>query len=126
MNTTPQTVYIIYDGDCPFCSNCAKALRIKETIGSLKLINAREENIQSLLNGQQFDLNEGMLVIMEGKYYHGAQAAYILSLLSTRVGLFNKLNFLLFHKLFLARMLYPVFRGIRNVILKFKGISPIE
>lgn len=101
-------------------------MRIKDAVGSLKLVNAREENIQPLLNGQHFDLNEGMLAIINGKYYHGAQAAHILSLLSTRVGIFNKLNFILFHKLFLARMLYPVFRMIRNVILKLKGVPPIE
>ncbi len=126
MSIESNTVYIIYDGDCPFCSHCAKALRIKQSIGALKLINARIEDYQPLLAGQKFDLNEGMLLIIEGRYYHAADAAHMLALISTPSDSFNKINFLLFHRLFLAKLFYPLFRWIRNLLLKIKRIKPLS
>jgi predicted DCC family thiol-disulfide oxidoreductase YuxK len=120
-----DSVYIIYDGDCPFCSHCAKALKIKKAIGELHLINARNEDYQAFVGDQKFDLNAGMLVILNGKFYHGAEAAHLLALISTPSDLFNRLNFLFFHKLYLAKFFYPIFRFLRNLLLKIRGIRPI-
>lgn len=37
-----ETLYLIYDGDCIFCRNSAKAIKIKKLIGKIELVNARE------------------------------------------------------------------------------------
>lgn len=121
MSNESKTLYIIYDGECPFCAKCAKALRIKKVISNVTLLNARSDPYQHLLNNQSFDLNEGMLVILDGEYYYGPKAAQILALISTPSDAFNKMNYLLFHKLFFARIFYPLFKLLRYISLKSKG-----
>ena len=34
--------WLLYDGECPFCSACVKLVRIRENVGKLRLVNARD------------------------------------------------------------------------------------
>ncbi|MGE3320053.1 MAG: DCC1-like thiol-disulfide oxidoreductase family protein [Candidatus Berkiella sp.] len=120
-----KTIYIIYDGECPFCSDFVKGMRIKNAADQLQLINARVEPYLHLLNNQTYDLNEGMLVIIDGQYYHAAAAVHILSMMTTPLSFINKMNFLLFKNPFIAKLYYPVCRFIRNLALRIKGVPPI-
>lgn len=38
-----ETIYFVYDGDCPICNYAAHALKISEAVGKLELVNAREQ-----------------------------------------------------------------------------------
>ena len=125
MDIRNKTIYVIYDGECPFCSDYVKAMRIKNVADQLVLVNARTERYQHLLNGKSFDLNEGMLVVIDGKYYHAAQAVQILALVATPLSWLNKINFFLFRIPFIADLYYPVCRCIRNLALKVKGVPKI-
>lgn len=121
-----KIIYVIYDGDCYFCNHFIRAMRIKNIIDDLILVNARTDDYQELLNDQQFDLNEGMLVIIGDKYYHAAEAASILAALTTPLTLFNKLNYALFNSKITAKYWYPICRFFRNFALKVRGIPPIN
>ncbi|MEE2878541.1 MAG: DCC1-like thiol-disulfide oxidoreductase family protein, partial [Pseudomonadota bacterium] len=60
--------WLVYDGECPFCSQYVKLLRIRETAGPLRIINARdggEETREVAAAG--FDLNEGMVLKMSDR-----------------------------------------------------------
>ena len=60
-----EGVWFVYDGDCPICTHAAHALKIKETYGSLHLLNAREKQSHPLIdeiNKQCLDLDEGMVI----------------------------------------------------------------
>ena len=37
-----KNLVLVYDDDCPVCSNYVQMLRIRESIGELKLVNARD------------------------------------------------------------------------------------
>jgi len=39
-----HSVILVYDNECPICSRFATLLRIKKSIGSLELINARDNH----------------------------------------------------------------------------------
>ncbi|MFT5932039.1 MAG: putative DCC family thiol-disulfide oxidoreductase YuxK, partial [Hyphomonas sp.] len=43
MFSDPGT-FIVYDGDCPFCSEYVKLLRLRDAIGPVSLVNAREDH----------------------------------------------------------------------------------
>ncbi len=120
-----KTVYVIYDGECPFCTDFVKAMRIKNVADKLELIDARKDVYQHLLNGKIFDLNEGMLVIIDDQYYHASDAVQILSLVATPLSWLNKVNFVLFRTPTIANIYYPVCRFIRNLALRMKGVSKI-
>jgi hypothetical protein len=70
---------------------------------------------------EQFDLNEGMLALWDGKWYHGDNAVLLISRLSKRAPLRSILKYE-----FASRWLYPVLRAGRNSVLKLRGRSPIN
>lgn len=119
MDITENQVWLIYDGECPFCSSYVRYVRLQESIGTLTLIDARQggDLVNSILE-TGLDLNEGMVLKYQDRLYHGADCINMLALMSTRSGLFNKLNALIFRSRLVSRLLYPVLRAGRNLTLK--------
>lgn len=115
-------VAIIYDGECPFCSRYVGLLRLREAVGPVRLVDARaDKSLVQEMRRQGFDLNEGMLVTVGGRNYYGADAVNVLALMSSRVGLMNRLAAWAFRTPFRARWLYPVVRAGRNATLRLLG-----
>ena len=65
----------IYDGECPFCNHFAQLLELKQSLPSLQIIDGRK-NLDQLtqLYKQGYDLNQGAILINDGKVLHGAEA----------------------------------------------------
>lgn len=114
-----ETTYLVYDGECPFCTAYVNYVRVKESLGIFKLINARNggEIVDDVVK-RGYDLDEGMVLIMNGRYYHGHDCINHLALLSTSSGLFNRLNAFIFRSKAVSRILYPILRFGRNLILR--------
>ncbi|WP_371731845.1 DCC1-like thiol-disulfide oxidoreductase family protein [Ruegeria sp. HKCCA6707] len=123
---TDETV-LIYDGDCPFCSRYVAMVRLKEAIGPVNLVDARNggDVVEQIL-AKGLDLDDGMVLLFNGDYYHGAECIHRLALLSTRSGLFNRLNALVFRSPTMSRVLYPVLRFGRNTVLRLLGRQKIS
>lgn len=116
-----QSIYLIYDGECPLCSSAAKALKIRKSVGTLILINAREDHpIMQEINQAQLDLDKGMVVKFNGVLYHGADAQHLLALIGSNNDLANRLNVWLFRSKIVAHLLYPILRTFRNLLLWIK------
>ncbi|CDZ77365.1 hypothetical protein BN59_01648 [Legionella massiliensis] len=121
------TLYVIYDGECYFCNHTAKALKIKEAVGELVLINAREnhELINEALR-QGFDINEGIVVYYRLKFYHGKKAINLLNRLADKSTIFNKLSHLIYKNNCATFLGYPFLKLLRNVNLSLQGKSKIQ
>lgn len=78
------------------------------------------------LTGLGFDIDQGMVLRMNGQYFHGADAIHALALLSTRSDIFNRLNHWVFKSKRASSLLYPVMRAGRNLLLKLIGVSKIK
>jgi predicted DCC family thiol-disulfide oxidoreductase YuxK len=114
--------WLVYDGECPFCSAYVRYVRVKESLGKLHLINAREPHpLVDEVRAQGLDLDEGMVLKLGGRYYHGADCINVLASLSTASGTFNRLNAALFRSPTASRYLYPVLRAGRNTVLRLLG-----
>jgi predicted DCC family thiol-disulfide oxidoreductase YuxK len=118
---------IIYDGQCPFCSDYVSKLTLEDTIGRVELIDARTQPaLVAELKSQGYELDKGMLFIQDGNYYFGHDAMHRLALLSTTSGWFNRLNNWLFSIKMLAFFIYPLLRLGRNTTLMLLGRPPLE
>lgn len=118
---------IVYDGQCPFCSNFISKLQLEHTIGKVELIDTRTQSaLAAELEKQACELDKGMLFIQNDNYYFGHNAMHRLALLSTTSGWFNRFNNWLFSIKLLAFFVYPLLRLGRNVTLLLLGKEPIE
>jgi len=122
-----EEIILVYDQECPFCHNYSQLIRIKKDLGKLVIINARDEHpLVKDIKKLGMDLNQGMVVKIHQQYYHGADALNILAILSSRSGVFNKLNYWCFKSKTASTLQYPLLRGGRNLVLKLLGKTKIE
>ena len=113
---------LIYDGECPFCAAYVRYIRVRESVGGLALINARDGGAQvEEARKLGFDLDEGMLLKLGGQHYHGADCINALALLSSGSSAFNRVNAAIFRSPLLSRALYPALRLGRNTALRALG-----
>jgi predicted DCC family thiol-disulfide oxidoreductase YuxK len=119
--------WLIYDGECPFCSRYVQLVRVRETVGPLPMINARDggPEIDEVIQNN-LDLDEGMVLKLSGRLYHGQDCIHALALLSEPKGLFNRFNAWVFKSPKRAAILYPVLRAGRNLVLKLLGRKNIK
>jgi len=123
----PGEAWLIYDNECLFCRTYVKYLRVRDAIGRLHLVNARDGGplVEEVRNAN-LDLDEGMVLKIGGKLYHGSDCIHVLACLSSPSDLYNRVNALIFRSYTLSHYLYPVLRSGRNAVLKLLGRSRIN
>jgi predicted DCC family thiol-disulfide oxidoreductase YuxK len=118
---------LVYDGDCPFCSRYVRYLRLRDAVGKVELVNAREGGpLVEEIARKGYDLDGGMVLKMAGRYYHGSDCIHALALLSSDSDTFNRINAAIFRSPTLSRLLYPALRTGRNIVLKALGRTKIH
>lgn len=124
---TDKQILLIYDKECPACHFYCQIVRIRQSVGELVLIDARENpEVLQEVTAQGLDIDQGMVLKMNGQLYYGADAIHLLALLSGRSGVFNRLNYWLFSSKKVAAILYPILRSCRNVLLKILDKTKIN
>jgi predicted DCC family thiol-disulfide oxidoreductase YuxK len=126
--TNPQDdVWLVYDGECPVCKTYCKYIRIREAVGRLHLIDAREPSpIMDEITAAGLDIDQGMVVKFKNAIYYGPDAIYMLTLLSTPSGFFNRINYYVFSTKVGSKIFYPIGKAFRTLLLKVLGIKYIE
>lgn len=120
-------ILLVYDKQCPACDAYCRLVRIRDTIGDLKIVNAREHNeVVDEITAQGFDIDQGMVLKMGEQLYYGADAIHALALIGNRSGFFNRLNYRIFSSARSAAVLYPILRFFRNLLLKILGRTKIN
>ncbi len=121
-----RTLTIIYDGDCPFCSSYVRMARLREAVGRVELVDARSADPRvAEAAAAGLDLDDGMVVLWQGRRHYGAEAVYLIACLSGEGGLGNRLQRRLFRSPRVAAALYPwLVRG-RRLWLRLAGRAPI-
>jgi predicted DCC family thiol-disulfide oxidoreductase YuxK len=123
---TDMNSYVVYDGECPFCTQYVKLVRLREAIGPVKPVNAREDHaVVRYLKSKGVDLNQEMALVMKGEIFTGPDCMHRLALLSTGSGFFNGLMSRMFASRGLTRTLYPFLRAGRNLTLRALGRKQI-
>ncbi len=113
---------IIHDGDCPLCRDYVRRIRLVETVGAVDILDARSADPRvAAAWAAGHDLDAGMLAVLDGRSFHGAEALAVIAGLTTPSGVFNRLNRLVLARPAVARALYPSFRAARRLALFLTG-----
>lgn len=122
-------MWYVYDGDCPLCRHAALALRVKKSLGALTILDARSNPTHPIIleireNG--YDLDTGTVMKIGKQFYHGTDALHMLALVGGTVGWINRLNAFVFKYRWAAKVSYPILRGMRNLLLRLRGVPKIR
>ena len=117
--TDETDLFLVYDKECPACNFYCKLIRIRESVGNLVLIDAREPGpLMNEITAAELDIDQGMVLIVGDRMYYGADAIHALSIMSTRSGIFNRVTYWVFRSKVMSSILYPILRAARNLLLK--------
>ena len=120
-------VLVVYDKQCPACDYYCNMVRIKESVGRVVLVDARDGGpVMEEITARGLDIDQGMVVKVGSELYYGSDAINVLALMGTNKGFFNRLAYWSFRSRTLARVLYPVLRACRNLLLKIRGKTKIN
>jgi len=122
-----KQIFLIYDEECPMCDNYCRMVNIRESVGELILVNAREESqLLTAITQRGLNIDQGMVLVVNDNFYYAGQAINMLSLMSSRNGQFNQLNYWVFRSKRVSRILYPILRSCRNLVLKLLDKTKIN
>jgi predicted DCC family thiol-disulfide oxidoreductase YuxK len=118
-----EHVRVIYDGACPFCDDYARYQRLRDAT-RLELVDARAHPEVLLEHAiAPGSLEDGMVVVADGRLYHGADAMHLLSTIATAPGRpWVQAIALVTRSPVLARVIYPALRLGRRIALAFLGV----
>jgi predicted DCC family thiol-disulfide oxidoreductase YuxK len=122
-----EEILLVYDGECPACNAYCQVVRIKDSVGDLRIVDARENSeVMDEITAQGLDIDQGMVLKMGEQFYYGSDAIHTLALISSRWGIFNRFNYWMFKSKNLANILYPALKFSRNLLLKILGKTKIN
>lgn len=124
---TSREILLVYDKECPLCDAYCRMVRIRESVGTLRLVNARDTSaVMDEITARGFDIDQGMVLKVGNVLYYGSDAIHALSLISSSSGVFNRVNYWIFRSSRMSGVFYPVFRFFRNLLLKILGKTKIN
>lgn len=119
--------WLVYDGECPVCKTYCKYIRIRDAVGDLQLVDARQPGpLMDEITAAGLDIDQGMVLKFKDVIYYGPDAIHMLTLLSTPSGIFNRINYYVFSTKPGAQIFYPIGKAFRILLLKLLSIHYIE
>ena len=122
-----EEILLVYDRECPACNAYCQIVQIRKSVGELKIVDARENSdVLNEITARGLDIDQGIVLKMGDQLYYGSDAMNALALIGSRSGIFNRLNYWIFKSKTISKILYPVLRSGRNLLLKTLGKSKIN
>ena len=122
-----EEILLVYDRECPACNAYCQIVQIRKSVGELRIVDARENSdVLNEITARGLDIDQGIVLKMGDQLYYGSDAINALALIGSRSGIFNRLNYWIFKSKTISKILYPVLRSGRNLLLKILGKSKIN
>jgi hypothetical protein len=97
-------------------------VRLVEAYGAVELVDARAQSaLVRAYWAQGYDLDQGMIVVIDGTVHHGAQAAMMLARMASNDTIIDKAFHSAMSQGQLARLAYPLLKIARRIALILKG-----
>jgi predicted DCC family thiol-disulfide oxidoreductase YuxK len=122
-----EEVLLVYDRECPACNVYCQVVKIREIVGNLRIVDARENSeVLHEITAKGLDIDQGVVLKMGDQLYYGSDAIHTLALIGSRSGILNRINYWVFRSKTMSSILYPFLRFLRNFLLKILGKSKIN
>jgi predicted DCC family thiol-disulfide oxidoreductase YuxK len=122
-----EEILLVYDRQCPACNAYCQLVRVNESVGDLRIVNARvNSDVMNEITTLGLDIDQGMVLKMGEQLYYGSDAIHTLALIGSRSGIFNRFNYYIFKSKTASAILYPLLRFSRNLLLKILGKTKIN
>jgi predicted DCC family thiol-disulfide oxidoreductase YuxK len=122
-----EEILLVYDRQCPACNAYCQVVRIRESVGDLRIVDARENSeVMNEITAQGLDIDQGLVLKMGDHLYYGSDAINTLVLIGSRSGMFNRFNYWIFKSKTTSSIFYPFLRFSRNLLLKILGKNKIN
>ena len=120
-----QEDFLLYDGECVYCRTYVRKSRFRTPAGErLRVIDGRvAPALVDELRRDGCNLEDGMILVVEGRRYQGADAMTVLGSLAVEHGWVNMLTRWVGSSPERAGFFYPWFRRLRQVTLWVTGRS---
>lgn len=119
--------FLLYDGECPFCSAYVRMQRLRAAGIGLRLLDARQESqLVADFARKGMNVNDGMILSLGGTIYFGGDVVHMMALLTGPAAAFNRAMGWVFRNRTVARLLYPSLRFGRNTALRLLGRDKID
>ena len=83
-----EQILLVYDRECPACNAYCKVVKIRESVGDLRIVDARKNSeVMNEITAQGLDIDQGMVLKMGEQLYYGADAIHTLALIGSRSGI---------------------------------------
>ena len=116
---------IIYDKDCPFCTDFVMMNGLKDKGYKVTLIDARNSNDDYVKTiSATYNLDDGMVVVFSNEVLYGHEAARFIAL-SYRGGFKSSLYLSLLRWEKVAKVSYPLLVFLRKTFFRLTGRSLI-
>jgi len=123
-----DTNFLLYDGDCPVCSAYVAMSRLRQLYPNLRVISARSERTLVVeLRRKGFEINDGMVLSLDGTIYFGADAMRMIANLGRlSPSLWRRAALAFAGTAPWARPLYPWLNRGRQALLRMLSRRPID
>lgn len=113
----PTGDYLLYDGECPICAGFVRFAEFRRRHPDLRLLDAREEpELVADLRRRGYEINDGMVLVVGGQLYYGAQANAELASYTSDLPTRKRAAMTA-----VGATPYPLLRGLRNALLRMRG-----
>lgn len=117
-----NSVKVIYDGECPFCSNFVYLSNLKRLGYKVTLISAREEDNETVRKlSKGFDLDNGMIVVVGSDILYGANAARFLTTGFNTSNPLALIYYILLKNKTVSKIIYPLLVRARKIYFRITG-----
>jgi len=106
---------LYYDGKCPFCNRYADILKLKRSF-DVEICDARTDLSWKVLK-KDIQLDDGVIVSYDGKWYQGVEALDMLLSISQYEGFFFTLQKWVFANKIIGNIVYSCFKFFRKIAL---------
>lgn len=118
-----KKIEILYDGQCPICTDYCTKVQLKEGEGELVLLDARKKGeLLDEVTAKGLDIDQGMVVRRDGQLFYGSEAMREIVKLKKKAGSAERF---FFGGQKIAAVVYSVCKTARNVVLRVLGIRKI-